>query len=388
MRPVVGSRGALGGERHLKHERVAIAERSGMTLILTGVTERNRSASSPRVLLARAGRRAARVSATLLESIGIDVVLVKDRHSTRRSLKLARRQGVVLPARTSGDRPVLDPYKYFTLKIATQAGISHLKSALTLLIKEAVLLNRTPVVFAPSFLPLHNFGRDVEAGWDKYLDLKRIGIAKGGMLYEIEALRAEDIGRLDSLAVLEVRGRHLITPPENRRYDLIVKQNSTGLGAESALAHKDFDFDVELRPSVPVRNAADAVRRQLGSYHAMHVRRGDKLTEARYPNLARDTSPAGIHATVSRVLPKGATIYILTDERTPHYFDVLKAEYRVVQYFDFPELKQLVAGDDPDNFFLYEIENLIFDGADTRIYTFAHPKGAPRVSLTRDVGWT
>src|SRR5689334_12373743 len=120
----------------------------------TGATKDSR----PWVLLARAGRRTARASATLLESIGFDVVLVKDRHSTKRSLKLARRDGAALRPSPNGGRPRLEPDKYFTLRLATRAGITHLKSALALLIKEAVLLNRTPVVFAPPFLPLHNFG--------------------------------------------------------------------------------------------------------------------------------------------------------------------------------------------------------------------------------------
>lgn len=361
-----------------------------MTLAEIAATPREAvDVRDPRVLFSRAGRRAARAGVTLLESIGLEVMLVKPRHSKKRSLTVARMEGAArLRTRTAGFPPMLDPRRHFTLKIGTRAGIMHLKSALALLIKEAVILNRTPVAFTPPFLPLHNFGKEIEVGWDKYLDLKRIGIVKDDVSYEIEASSADALGHLDSLAVLEVRGRHLITSAENDTYDVIVKENPTGLSTESALAHKDFDFEVAFRPSDAVRLRADDVRRQLGTYHAMHVRRGDKLTEARYPNLARDTSPESIHATISRVLPKGSTIYILTDERTPHYFDILKADYRIVQFGDFPELMELVSGDRPDNFFLYEIENLLFEGAATRIYTFAHPKGAPRISLTSDVGWT
>jgi hypothetical protein len=114
-----------------------------------------------------------------------------------------------------------------------------------------------------------------------------------------------------------------------------------------------------------------------------------RLTEKnRYPNLEQDTRPEKIYETVSRVLPKGSRVYILTDERTPNYFDVLKEDYQVFQYLDFPELRDLVEGEEPDNFLLYEIEQLIFARAKTRIHTFAHPTGAGRVSLTRDVGWT
>lgn len=81
-------------------------------------------------------------------------------------------------------------------------------------------------------------------------------------------------------------------------------------------------------------------------------------------------------------------VYVLTDEKDPSHFDVLKNEYRVFRYFDFRELRRLVEGDNPDNFFLYEVEQLIFERAKIRIYTFAEPGGKSRISLTSDVGWT
>jgi len=343
--------------------------------------------SGPRVLIGKIKRRAAGSSIALLESLGFEVMFVKGRHASRRSARLAKMSSVGLRTRSGVDRPVLDKNRYFTLTVSAQAGIVHLKSALGLLIKEAVLLNRTPVVFTPRFLNLHNFGRDVAAGWDKYLDLTRVAIVKDGISWDIEALRSAAIGSLDELAVLEVRGRHLITAAENETYDLIVKDNASGLGNDSVLDHSDFDFEVTFRPSNAIRRQAEDIRARLGDYHAMHVRRGDKLTEARYPNLDRDTRPEAIRATLARVLPSGSTIYILTDERTPHFFDILKADYRVFQYFDFPELRRLVDGDHPDNFYLYEIEQLIFEAATTKIYTFAHPSGG-RISLTQDIGWT
>ena len=176
--------------------------------------------------------------------------------------------------------------------------------------------------------------------------------------------------------------------PKTTLYDLIIKTNPSGLGHDNVFAHEDFDYDVEFHASPAIVRQAEAIRARLGDYHSMHVRRGDKLTEAQYPNLGSDTRPESIRATLSRHLPKGLTIYILTDERTPGYFDVLKNDYRVFQYFDLPELKQLVEGERPDNFFLYEIEQLIFERAGIKIHTFAHPDGVPRLSLTQDVGWT
>jgi hypothetical protein len=263
-----------------------------------------------------------------------------------------------------------------------------MKSALALLIKESLSLNRTPVVFTPRLLSAHNFGKEVNASWDKYIDLDKIAITQNGTTHYVRAFKRDVIADIDAFSVLEVKGQHLVTATENATYQLIVKNNPSGLGFEGVYGHDDFDFDVKLGPSRVVLDYADRVTRQLGEYHAMHVRRGDKLTESRYPNLDRDTRPEAIYGTISRVVPTGSRVYILTDERTPNYFDVLRKDYRIFQYFDFPGLKQLVEGAHPDNFLLYEIEQLVFARAKTRIHTFADPRGKPRISLTRDVGWT
>ena len=258
-----------------------------------------------------------------------------------------------------------------------------------LLIKESLSLNRTPVVFTPNLLSSHNFGKEVTASWDKYIDLDKIAITQNGTTHHVKAVKRDVIADIDAYAVLEVKGKHLVTATENVEYQLIIKNNSSGLAGEGVYGHDDFDFDVELRPSRVVVDYADDVIRQLGQYHSMHVRRGDKLAERdRYPNLDRDTRPEAICETVSRVLPRGSGIYILTDERTPNYFDALGKDYQIFQYFDFPELRHLVEGEHPDNFLLYEIEQLVFARAQTKIHTFANPNGKPRISLTRDVGWT
>ncbi len=111
-------------------------------------------------------------------------------------------------------------------------------------------------------------------------------------------------------------------------------------------------------------------------------------SKKRCPNLERDTTPAKIYETVSGVLPKGSRLYVLSDEKARDHFDVLKRDYRVFRYVDFPELNRIIEGDAPDNFLLYEVEKLIFADAKTKIYTFAHPKGEPRISLTKDPGWS
>jgi hypothetical protein len=341
-------------------------------------------------MIDRIGRKIARTAAHFAEIFGFEVVKVKPSGCKKLSIRLIRPVLV-------GEKPkppvhangFVDTSGYFTVNVGCQAGIKHMKSALVLLIKESLALKRTPVVFRPQLLSSHNFGKHVDASWDKYVDLDNIAITRNGATHQVKAVKADVLGDLNAFAVLEVQGKHFVTTTENAAYQLIVKNNSSGLGLDGAFDHDDFDFDVELFPSRVVLDHADRLTNLLGEYHSIHVRRGDKLNDKeRHPNLEQDTRPEKIYEKVSQVLPRGSTVYILTDERTPNYFDVLKKDYQVFQYADFPELKALVEGDNPDNFLLYEVEQLIFARAKKKIHTFAHPKGKPRISLTRDLGWT
>jgi hypothetical protein len=106
-----------------------------------------------------------------------------------------------------------------------------------------------------------------------------------------------------------------------------------------------------------------------------------------YPDLDHDTQTDNIRATLAKTIPKGAKVYILTNERDRAFFNALKNDYEVLQFFDFPELKSLVEGRQPDNFLLFEIEKLLFDNAQTKVYTFTHPEGGTRISLSKHLGW-
>jgi hypothetical protein len=338
----------------------------------------------------KASRKIVRAITLLIEVCGFEIVKIKPSGSTKATVRLMKQVSADSRPTPSLDTDRLVETKgYFTVNVACHAGLNHMKSALVLLIKESLSLKRTAVVFEPRLASFHNFGKEVDASWDKYVDLDKIVITKNGVTHHVKALKRHVIADLNAFSVLEVRGKHLVTESENAVYQVIVKNSPGGLGSDGVFGHDDFDFDVDLSPSRVVLCHGDHICRQLGEYHSMHVRRGDKLNEKeRYPNLEQDTRSNKICETLSRVLPKGSRVYILTDERTPNYFDVLKKDFQTFQYFDFPELKALVEGDCPDNFLLYEIEQLIFARAKTRIHTFTHPQGEPRISLTTDVGWT
>lgn len=347
-------------------------------------------ADGHQTMIDRIIRKIIETTALFAEVFGFEMVRVKPSGCKTPSIRFIRPLSAdAKPKPVFHTNGSAESDRYFTVNVGCYAGIKHMKSALVLLIKESLSLKRTPVVFTPRLLSSHNFGKEVTASWDKYIDLDKIAVTRNGTTHHVKALTRDIIPDIDAFAVLEVKGAHLITASENAEYQLIVKNNSSGLGDDGVYGHDDFDFHVELCPSRVVLDYADHVTRQLGEYHSMHVRRGDKLAEReRYPNLERDTRPEAIYETVSRAVPKGSRLYILTDERNPHYFDVLRRDYQVFQYFDFPKLRSLVEGANPDNFLLYEIEQLVFANGKTRIHTFAHPLGKPRMSLTIDVGWT
>jgi hypothetical protein len=63
----------------------------------------------------------------------------------------------------------------------------------------------------------------------------------------------------------------------------------------------------------------------------LHIRRGDKLADAaRYPQLARETSPQSVLATLTPWVAAGSVLYIATDEpRASHFYELLQKRYRV-----------------------------------------------------------
>jgi len=282
--------------------------------------------------------------------------------------------------------------KFFTVQIDAKPGINHLREALNWLVRESISLNRTPLVFTPHFDSRHNFDIEVQANWDKYINLNNIQIINKptGNAISIQAVMEKDIAGFDDLSVLWIERDHIISDKENSEFDLIIRHNRTGL--EISSIHNGIrglpEYSVTFLPSAFVLDTYNQVCNKTENYCAIHVRRGDMLSMVEtYPNLKHDTHPDQIIATISKVLPRKSNVYILTNERDRNYFNPLKKDYIVFQYFDFPELRELLECEKPDNFLLFEIEKLIFENANTKIYTFTHPEGGTRISLSKDLGW-
>lgn len=139
----------------------------------------------------------------------------------------------------------------------------------------------------------------------------------------------------------------------------------------------------------PLRTVAEKIIMQLGDYDAIHVRRGDKLkirkdrfgnNRTLFPHLDRDTQPQAIMLRIADWIPKGRTLFIASNERTPGFFNPLMSKYTVAFSSQFKSILDPVV---QNNYQLYMVERLILLGAKTYVGTF---KEAPSdLSLTDDV---
>jgi len=110
-------------------------------------------------------------------------------------------------------------------------------------------------------------------------------------------------------------------------------------------------------------------------YACLHVRANDGF---HIPNIRYGADRSNLKHIVEQALPKGSIIYIMSDIGDTHYFDFLRKDYTVYQYFDFPRLNALVTttkNQKIDNAMLYSVEKNILQYAHTKIVrTRANPK--------------
>ncbi len=313
-------------------------------------------------------------------------------------------------------------------------GITHTVGNLSALIGEAAMLGRIPLLLPPILTETHNLGCRIEPSWRDYIDLDniRIEIEYTGLASyffknrvisgaDFEYLERDDFNRL-SLSPDEsatVPSQRRISLKKNRDCRLIIRHDTAHREWHSwnvkwpryrwvkVRRKKYFGyalnkqwikyFTVSLAklfhyrywptaavslPRAPdIRETARRVRAVLGDeYYALHIRRGD--CAIKFPDMDKATTPEAIIARLKRLLPDGVTIYIMTDERQPHYFDPLKAHYKVWQYSDFPELAAYINAIPPDNHKLFMIESEIRDGAHKIVETVRNNLPPPRLKKT------
>ena len=90
------------------------------------------------------------------------------------------------------------------------------------------------------------------------------------------------------------------------------------------------------------------------------------------PELDRATQAGAIIERVLTMVPRGETLFLLSDEKAPNYFKPLEKHWKVVRYYDFPELARLVHHPNLlfyDNYALFLVEGLIYGQARLKITT-------------------
>lgn len=268
------------------------------------------------------------------------------------------------------------------------AGLNHQLANLGTLFSEAASLGRVAVVAPPNLAPVHNFGRFVGNSWETYVDLLNSRVSVGGRCISPAWQRADDFdfGRFARRHVLKLKQGERINDAQNAAYPLIVRDFRLRIGrfwADMVDVPDLSQIEVHFVAARNVQNLAAAVASRLESFCAVHVRRGDRLKL--HPTLADATRPERILVKLRTLVPTGDNLYISTDEWRQDYFEPLRAEYQVYQYFDFDGL---VTAREADNYLLYAIEKEIFDRAHTRVFTFRRSDGLNEHYLCEEEGWT
>ncbi len=226
---------------------------------------------------------------------------------------------------------------------------------------EANRLNRTLVIEDPVLTAAHNNGFDATYSWDKYLSLSDT-LGNAGVKF----IRFHDFTKISFQPKDIFINTHdwKTTREENEKYQLIIIKRKNPINVPS---HPSLPFVRYF--SEEVKRIGDSVVRKLGNeFSIMHVRRDDE------PQIFPEIEPEAILSKIQGFIPEGSKLYIMTNEKDRHYFDLLRKHYDVYQYFDFEALEEILSGESSDNYMLFCVEIYLFLKAKKHIYTWARFK--------------
>ncbi|XP_058107429.1 uncharacterized protein LOC131251008 [Magnolia sinica] len=203
--------------------------------------------------------------------------------------------------------------------------------------------------------------------------------------------------KLGHRGVAHVEGISRVDLKENRSYSNLLLINRTASPLSWFMECKDrnnrsaislpYSFLPKMAAS-KLRHAADQIKRLLGDYDAIHVRRGDKIKTRKdrfgvnrtlHPHLDRDTRPEFIASRIEKWVPRGRTLFIASNERSPGFFSPLSARYKLAYSSNYSSVLDPVV---KNNYQLFMIERLVLMGARTFIKTFK--EDGTDLSLTDD----
>ena len=309
-----------------------------------------------------------------------------------------------------------DKYLVFSMT-QSKPQIDHVFKILNTVFLEAFELGRIPVIGRFAIHPAHNlYFRKNDFNFEDYLDLsngtirpinKVDSIVKDGQKW----LKEEEFN-LAHYAADQVCfvNDEVISSEINKNYDVIVRKDPPFQYVKKYTQNKEIEFLLDFPYSEKVNKLTDIVLEALGTskenalagqyyfwdkvatmrscfdektkargssislrgayYACMHVtsKRGSRPKEL--PMLQFVFSTKQVKTLLGYAISKGSKLYIMSDIRNPQHFDFLKEDYRIYRYYDFPELNQLVSGEQGsviDNVMLYLVEKNIMRYATVKI---------------------
>ncbi len=267
-----------------------------------------------------------------------------------------------------------DQKYYLQYKGEPWTGTSHQLYNLSVLLAEASILKRVAVLPHLTLAGHHNQGKAIRVPLSTYFDLSVFE-------HEVALISIEEFEHLPLKDQEWVDEKLPTKALQNRTAHLIIREFTNPSDVFSAPMKSDPAVEAVasrmrslIAPNQKVRDAAAvAIQTLKGNFDVVHVRRGDLLEYAkqewwRFPGFDRRTQPQGIRQRIAPWIETGRTLYIMTDELQPHFFDPLKAWYTIYTFRNFPTFVQLK---EEDNYLLYEVEKHIASQARIQVEMFS-----------------
>ena len=309
--------------------------------------------------------------------------------------------------------------KYLLFSMSQRnTGADNVFTMLSRVFREALYLGRIPVIGKFTIGPTHNLGKvKSDFCFEDYLDLSNsitCRFEKGchrPIASHLDWVKEEELDLeanfFDKIYFLS--DEEVVTEEMNNRYDVVIRRDPSFKYAQTHKRYKSDNIFIDFPCSEKVNELTDEVLDILGTsrehamaaqhyflsqfnnlgwcedtisavsqrniplnaryYACMHARASINDRDYEQPIFTFGSSRIQIKTVLNEAVAKGSQLYIMSDIHQSDFFDFLKSDYQVYRYHDFPQLKQLVSGEDSviDNVMLYLVEKNIMKYATVKI---------------------
>lgn len=258
------------------------------------------------------------------------------------------------------------------------SGLNHQLSNLKALLAEGLGLGRPVLLRKPALNEAHNHHRPFHHDrWSSFIDLNRStfvlqGKCRGRIGDCVADVNEAQLAQLAELPRVLVQFNQSVSRVQNSQLGLLIRSDHERVSLVRKLPGvSQYHITLALKPSAAVLAGVPPVLdwlNQAPSKAVVHVRRGDKITRAKYcPNeMKLATSPQHIARVLGRAHVHNGSIYVMSDETELNFFQPLRDKfgYDMKTSADFPHLYKLISGCTTqnascENFLLFAIEKEI-----------------------------